>query len=29
MATFTTDIQIDAPLDDVWEVLAKIDGGHK
>ena len=29
MATFTTDIEIGAPVDDVWEVLAKIDGSPK
>ena len=29
MATFRTDIEIEAPVDDVWEVLAKIDGRPK
>ena len=29
MTIFTTDIEIEAPVDDVWEVLAKIDGSPK
>ena len=26
MTTFTTDIEIEAPVDDVWAVLAKVAG---
>lgn len=29
MTTFTTDIEIEAAVDEVWEVLAKIDGSPK
>ncbi len=29
MTTFTTDIEIEAPVDEVWEVLVKIDGSPK
>ena len=29
MTTFTTDIEIEAPVDEVWEVLAKMDGSPK
>ena len=29
MVTFTTDIEIEAPVDDVGEVLGKIDGSPK